>query len=353
MASAEVIILSSSPTTSLIATTPPRPHLLAPMASSPGFLSPSQLLSKNQYLPTSGRRLTALGEGSFQGFATASSLLRQAYAVRQDEEITKQEQGNVNSLAKKQDVTEKAPKKNVSKKKPSIEKPAKEKMAKASNGGSDSVPKKPRAPRKKAQKQETKPAETANYDEGQSVAKIQPTRKPRARKRVDVAHANTKKAKVTKTTSEDTATKVYQTAEGFESLQTPNTDIGGVQERGVIDDLVQENPVKLGLGKGEEHGLEKPKGLGLSKVLARRRDWTPVKDGLLEQLTVQSPLTSKQSETDAEHPRCRADEAGFENLLSEYGYAKGAEGTVNKNAPKRNREGEAVTKRRKLDVSID
>lgn len=355
MASTEVIVLSSSPATSFIATTPSRPHLLAPMASSPGFPSPSQLLSKKQPLLTSGNWATALPEGALQGFATASSLLRQAYAIRRDEEITNQEKGNANSLAKKQDVTEKPTKKIVSKKQPSIEKPANEKKARVAKAALDTVPIKPRALRKKAQQQETKPAEMVDHDEGQAVTKVRPARKPRAKKGVDgaQAQAKTKKAKVIRATSADIPAKVDQIAEDFESLQTSNTD-RGLHGQGVRENSVQENPAKPGLDKNEEHEFEKPKGLGLSKILARRRDWTPVKDALpvQEQLTVQSPMTFKQPGTSVKSPRCRADEATFGNLISEYKYAQSAEGAVDSNAPKRNREGEAVTKRRKLNVSF-
>ncbi|MCJ1382956.1 5'-flap endonuclease [Xylographa soralifera] len=76
MASAEVIVLSSSPSRSLITTTPPRDfdHFL--MSSSPSFPSPSQLLlSSRRPSLQSGSRANAIPAGAIKGFTRASCLL--------------------------------------------------------------------------------------------------------------------------------------------------------------------------------------------------------------------------------------------------------------------------------------
>ncbi|MCJ1437408.1 5'-flap endonuclease [Xylographa pallens] len=76
MASAEVIVLSSSPSRSLITTTPPRDfdHFL--ISSSPSFPSPSHLLlgSRRPSLQ-SGIRANAIPAGAIKGFTRASCLL--------------------------------------------------------------------------------------------------------------------------------------------------------------------------------------------------------------------------------------------------------------------------------------
>ena len=336
MAPTEVIVLSSSPTTSFIATTPPRPHLLL----------------KNQSLLISETRATALPEGAFPGFATASSLLRQTYAVVQNEEIAEEEHGKANPSTKKPPVTKKPLKRNLSDENPSKQKTAKVKKARGSKEAADKVPKKPRALRKKPPQQETKPAETVEYDQGQPVTKAQPARKPRARKSADETQAKTKKARATKTMSNDTPAKANQTTEDFQSLQTPNID-RRLQAGGLRDDLAQENPTEPELDETKENELEKPRGLGLSKVLARRRDWTPAKDVLLEELIVQNLLTFPHSKVGIDLPQFRATEAGFGTLLSDYNYVHSADDTVNGSVLNRNWDGEAVTKRRKLDVGTD
>ena len=76
MASAEVILLSSSPSRSLITTTPPRDLDYFLMSSSPGFPSPSQLLL-NSRRPSlqSESRVNAIPVAATKGFTCASCLL--------------------------------------------------------------------------------------------------------------------------------------------------------------------------------------------------------------------------------------------------------------------------------------
>ncbi|KAL9117919.1 MAG: hypothetical protein Q9187_005536 [Circinaria calcarea] len=354
MASTEVIVLSSSPATSFIATTPPRPHLLAPMVSSPGYLSPSQLLAKKQPYPAASSRDPAIPEGAFQGFATASSLLRRAYAVRQDEEMINQGQGKAESSNKKRHITERSSKEKISKDKtlneqPLLEKPARERKARVSKVASDSAPKKPRAPRKKALPREPEAVETVGHEDCQAGTKVKPGQKPRV-KGVDRPKSKIKKVKVNKLTSEDDPAKVYHSTHDLKAWQVPGIEIGELQGMQAKDGSVQEDPIKLRPDKLEEDEFENPKELGLQKVLTRRRDWTPVRDTLQDRLALQSPLTFKQPEIGTEGPPCHANETGFGDLISGYNCAQSAEVTVNGNASKRNWDGEAVTKRRKLDI---
>ncbi|MCJ1389974.1 5'-flap endonuclease, partial [Xylographa bjoerkii] len=76
MVSAEVIVLSSSPSRSLIATTPPKEYDRFWMSSSPSYPSPSQLLL-GSHRPSlqGGSRANAIPAGALQGFTRASSLL--------------------------------------------------------------------------------------------------------------------------------------------------------------------------------------------------------------------------------------------------------------------------------------
>lgn len=352
MASTEVIVLSSSPATSFIATTPPRPHLLAPMVTSPGSLSPSQLLAKRQTSLAGGSRVSALPEGAFQGFATASSLLRREYAVCQDEEIINQGQGKAETSKKRQHITGRCSKEKTLNEQPPIEKPAKERKARVLKVASDSVPKKPRAPRKKALQKETEVVETVGCDDGQAGTVVIAGQKPRV-KSVNRPKSKIKKAKVTKPTSEDDPAQVNQQTHGLKAWQVPGIDIGELQGRQAKDGSVQEDPVKLGIDKLQEDEFGNPEDLGLQKVLTRRRDWTPVRDTLQDRLALQGPLTFNQPEVGTKVPPCHANETGFGNLISGYNCAQSAEDTVNGNAPKRKWDGEAVTKRRKLEVSAE
>ena len=77
MACPDVVVLSSSPPDSLITTTPHKSGTL--MSSSPCLPSPSKLVAKGRPITAHGSRAGIASEGVTNGFATASSLLRDAY----------------------------------------------------------------------------------------------------------------------------------------------------------------------------------------------------------------------------------------------------------------------------------
>ena len=76
----DVVVLSSSPREQLITTTPPH-KIEAPMSSSPALPSPSKLMRKKRPTVTNNDRTATLPVNVNKGFATASSLLRNAYAL--------------------------------------------------------------------------------------------------------------------------------------------------------------------------------------------------------------------------------------------------------------------------------
>ena len=97
---------------------------------------------------------------------------------------------------------------------------------------------------------------------------------------------------------------------------------------------------------------EAPLDLLLAEAVRRRKAWTPPKDTPQEALDLRK-LGTELDETlalEGTEPR-KAASGGFENLLDDFGYAGKGEGSLMTSDHSRNMHGEAVTKRRKIEVS--
>lgn len=95
-----------------------------------------------------------------------------------------------------------------------------------------------------------------------------------------------------------------------------------------------------------------PLDLLLAEAVRRRKAWTPPKDTPQEALDL-SKLGRDLDETlalESKEPRKPAS-GGFETLLDDFGYAGTGEGSLMTSDHGRNTNGEAVTKRRKIEVS--
>lgn len=97
---------------------------------------------------------------------------------------------------------------------------------------------------------------------------------------------------------------------------------------------------------------EAPLDLLLAEAVRRRKAWTPPKDTPQEALDLRK-LGRELDETLAlEGTELRKlASGGFENLLDDFGYAGKGEGSLMTSDHSRNMHGEAVTKRRKIEVS--
>lgn len=97
---------------------------------------------------------------------------------------------------------------------------------------------------------------------------------------------------------------------------------------------------------------EEPLELLLAEAVRRRRAWTPPKDTPLEAPNLEK-LGRELDETlalETQEPR-KPTSGEFENLLGDFGYDDKGEGSFISSDRGRNANGEAVTKRRKLEVS--
>lgn len=97
---------------------------------------------------------------------------------------------------------------------------------------------------------------------------------------------------------------------------------------------------------------EAPLDLLLAEAVRRRKAWTPPKDTPKEALDLRK-LGRELDETlvlEGTEPRKSAS-GSFENLLNDFGYAGNGEGSLMTSEHSRSINGEAVTKRRKIEVS--
>lgn len=334
MSSANVIVLSSSPS-SWIATTPPRDS--NPMSSSPHFPSPSQLLTQRRSIIYSGSRAVPVPSGVIRGFAPASSLL----ARPQIEDAS-----NVSSH-----FTHGA---HIS------ERPQQSDDLKVLESGKQQTldvaavaVKKPRASRKKsstAGKQDVLGARTisdAVGDAKEHVAPIKKSRKKRTEGNVG-ALSSAKQPKVRKS-KEDTQTtikktKIVKPSIGLESGEKLEGKKPMAKRRSsgakkcLIEDVADDNLTTVPLG--------------LEKSLPRRRSWTPIRDcdgfdianthKLIDQ-------TTNYSEINAATGASKSFTSGA--FLNDFGYEHASE-MASIAALNCKSKGEPTTKKRKIEVSL-
>ncbi|MCJ1398608.1 5'-flap endonuclease [Xylographa trunciseda] len=388
MASTEVIVLSSSPSRSLIATTPPRDfdHFL--MSSSPSFPSPSQLLlgSRRPSLQ-SGSRVNALPAGAVKGFMRASCLLdpenivdtstRSLHTssqlgqhktslgqlgpcglegavakvseaapvpVKKPRAPRKKSENNGES---KTTVVEENPERNrgdVPAKKPRVRK---SKDMSANNDDlapGDPAPKKPRARKSKADI-----AIAAPRADGVLI------KKPRTRKSKDASTDNVivpgdgpvKKSRVRKSKGEG------QTTIAKSRIIKPSVAHGSEDRAKSKETPIRKRPLPktesiLAEGSKRINISEEP--LGLDVSIPRKRDWTPLRDddglnkserdqpdGLARQPTIDAPVGNMPQ---AYH---------FSTLHGDFGYVQ-LPNIATPSVAQRMVTGEAPTKRQKLEL---
>lgn len=323
MAALSPILLSSSPSHSIILITPPKRSTIASMSSSPSLPSPTQLFGKKSSYFTHDNSAIPVSKAPLTGFTSASQLLREVEAL---------EQGSNGLIETRKELGEKKELENRDKK-PAVSKKRREKA--------NSSVRKAKAPRKTPAKSEGR---TSTIDN-----------EPTAYKESETLDVQTSEKKKPKQNKGEAQTKI-----GNNKIVKPGATkkskavAGSRKSKGQNQSIAKAPPTN---GETNYAPGEEPLDLELVEAIRRRRDWTPAKDtpqvlppvekaGLVEEADISShaPLTLETSVL-KEIPL-----SGFENLLGDYAYARNEDSLSNPNKT-RDLTGQALTKRRKVEVS--
>ena len=252
MAAANPICVSSSPSRSIILTTPPRGPL-ATMSSSPNLPSPSRLFMKKPTSFLTDSHAVSLPIDALAGFTSASTLLLHAHAsdhAVDDSNEPRNELGESTNLQKR------------------AEKPVKSKKLSVGKGGSGvSITKKTRAPKKipaESGKNEAGMKEQPHTNHESESRGLQDSDKKRAKKSKGEAQTKIGNSNITKPGA---LNKKMKSVASIKKLKN------GVQA--VAQASVKEFERIYPLG-------EEPLDLGLIEAIKRRKAWTPIKDTLQE-----------------------------------------------------------------------
>lgn len=280
------------------------------MSSSPNLPSPSRLFSKKQASSLGDSHAVSLPIDGLAEFTSASKLLLQAHASDHSED---------DPIETRKKLGEKTNTKNLE------GKSVKPRKLPVGEGESVvNVVKKARAPKKT-------PGESGKATEKNEIQDS----KKRGRKSKGEVQAKIEKGNITKPGAlNNEKTKLVASARNLKKTDQSVTQAS-------IKKIEEIFP------SGEE-----PLDLGLIEAIKRRKAWTPVKDTV----RCTSPLKECGTTPSAELilKDCVSGQSGpsrFKNLLGDYGYAKDDNIPVNDPAKTRDTDGQASTKRRKIEVS--
>lgn len=289
MAIPSPILVPSSPSHSFIVTTPPsgRQSPVASYSYSSSLPSPSIFFAKDPILSVRGENLNSVRNGAIVGFRSASTLLPPANSSDYAEENL----GKIRKALEVQNRNVKAAKP----KKLSIEK------------GENVVPGLKQDNAEKRRRKKTKGEEQTTI----------------------------KKTKITKPIS---------VAGKKPKLGTARKKVGDAKQIAVKASTNM-------LDKADYLVDEEPIDLGLVEAVRRRRAWTPIEDTVCGISKLQDDATTSRALFDT--IKC-ADEgiptSGFENLIADYGYAKNEDISLSESENFRDKTGEALKKRHKIEV---
>lgn len=328
MAAAEaIVLLSSSPPQRNINTTPPRQH--AHMSSSPTLPSPSDLFSRKIYRPSSVSRGSSIPRNAALGFASASSLLRHSQAVDASAAHDDDKANNANTLVTESKAQE------LSKEAAESRTTAVKVAPKTRKESSET--KRAKAPAKKVTLPKRKSIDrTESVDPIDSVRPVveELTSKPRVRKTKETTQTTIKKTKVIKVGSANGSTKDLKCKRATKK----SSEIDVTTAEPSVTEKEKTPP-----------GRDKPLDLCIEEAIRRRTDWTPTKDtrdGFVGIEGSASASTSVDQGTPATSKRI----THFGNLLGDYGYANITTSVKETSEFTRSSTGEALTKRRKVEV---
>ena len=320
MAFAGQIILSSSP--SRVAT--PRPRSISPISSSPLLPSPSQLFARKFANPKGAEIRDANSNDIDQAKIGATAVTNRVPAG-----------DNLQAVANSIDELEDRDCIRVTK-----HKSTEPKKSQARQEEREISPKKLAACKTAKQKRRSKSAITAessgDSNQTEFSAKLDGDKKS-VRKIKGKSQSKIEGRRITK----PGVTRVSVNKKGKSTLSS---------NKSIQDDATSNDPLKR---KANTVPVgEAPLDLLLAEAVRRRKAWTPPKDTPTETLDLRKleRELDKPLALESQEPR-KQSSGGFENLLDEFGYAGKGEGSLISSDHGRNANGEAVTKRRKLEVS--
>lgn len=313
-------VLSSSPSCSPIAITPPH-AAAAPMSSSPGLPSPSLLVSKMGPSLVSGSRATPIPTDAVTGFASASTLLLREGSI--------DETGSP-SATKRPRILKRYDLQNDG----TVTTPPKR-----PEGEQAKVPafKKPRVLHEKlpepVQEKVTGTAVVRSAESAENADILAP-KKSRKKKNKDGNEAQTtiKKTKIIKPGAMSSGKKsVASTKRAKEGVSTAVRPPASTQEEDV-------------------RAKEEFRDLCLEKAITRRKEWTPCKDTAPAQALANDVEKSLEPKLVVDTPSANEPPiARFGNLLGEFGFSlKRADSLVTCESTRQGN-GEAIVKRRKIE----
>lgn len=319
MAFAGQLSLSSSP--SRVAT--PLRGSITPLSSSPSLPSPSQLFATKNTV-TTGEKDGSKDSNSIIWGDVLTTVRNSASALENPRE-------GANGIVP--DFEEKGSLKNGK------HKQAKPKKSQAGEEESAREPFKVAAPKITTPKPKNKSLITAESSESHKqtgLSRKQSAEKKGLKKRNPKLQSTIEGRRITKP-GVIRATTGKKGNPASSSTKSPLDNISG-----------QTDPSKQKKNPAAKEPLE----LLLAEAVRRRKAWTPPKDTPLEASHVEKleGVSNENLTLDSQEPR-KSSSGGFENLLGNFAYADQGEGLCISSDQCRNTNGEALTKRRKLEVS--
>ena len=335
MAAANPIVLLSSPLPAVLERAPP-PKPCAAMSSSPGLPSPSKFFSQKVSRLGSGTTEGPIPKDAVAGLTGASISLRQSQSNYLSKHAASPEEDVLSELGLGKGNSDRSDQK-------------KRKTKTAEEIDAD-APKQQRAPAKRSSVVKKPIADIV------SVATIEPSparilKKTSSTKVKEPAQTKIKKGKVTKAAGTNPGPKDSKkgrsTKAGDGVAFQKDLEPSAESDEG---NKVGENVAETPLQESEKAPLEdRSLPLGLEEATRRRKDWTPVKnthEGFVALESVEGKPVGGQVTAAGKSLISQ-----FGSLLGDYGYAQAMSETTSKPEITRSSSGEALTKRRKVEVS--
>ncbi|CAF9943032.1 MAG: 5'-flap endonuclease [Alectoria fallacina] len=315
------VVLSSSPSCSPIAITPPHAAAAA-MSSSPGLPSPSLLFSKMGSSLVSGSRATPIPTDAVPEFASASTLLRRARSI---DETGSPSSTKAAGLSERYDLQSSGKVMN---------------QPEELRGKNEEVPafKKPRVlHEKRPDTTQEKIARTSAVRSANAVEKadILAPKKTRKKKNKDESEAQTtiKKTKIIKPGA----------------VKSGKIAVGSTKKGKAAVSVLLRPPAST--QEEDLRAREEFRDLCLEKAITRRKEWTPCKD------TAPDPILQYDFEKSID-PKVLVDAPSvseplisrFGNLLGDFGFAQKEGTSVGICETTRQGNDEAMMKRRKIEL---
>ena len=315
------VLLSSSPLEPIADTAQSKQN--TGISSSPLLLSPSQLLSRKAYSMSSAMERNTISREAVVSFESTSGLLRRS----QSADYSNRTAVNEKKVAGASPVDPSAENASVKKALQSAKdkkEPAKVKKSKASAAKATST--------RRKSKDDPGPAKIDNITD---AAVERPISELRDRKSKEPTQTKIKKSKVTK----------------VGSVNGPFGDTKLKSKAKKISETDKESNESLAKAEGATPlTCSRPQDLCLDDALRRRNNWTPVKDTGNDSTTINGETAHTRAPSNEGTPATSKRINHFDNLRADYGYSHTSASAKETSEASRTSTGEALTKRRKLEV---